>query len=103
MKTLKMYEIIEHCNELKNSVLIEQIIPYKKSLLTYYNNYFTSEPVLMVTSVFNAAQYVIIVPANELIESIGDYLQDCECMNEESPNYEQYETICFNSIPLSKL
>jgi len=103
MKTLKMYEIIEYCNDLKNSVLIEQIIPYKKSLLTYYTNYFTSEPILMVTAVFNAAQYGVIVPANEFIDAICEHLNDLECMNEDSGNYAEYETICFNSIPLSKL
>lgn len=103
MKTLKMFEIIEYCNDLKSSVLIKQIVPYKKSLLTYYTDYFTSEPFLMVTSVFNAAQYGIIVPMDEFMESVCEYLNDNNCTDPDSETYSEYETICFNSIPLSNL
>lgn len=87
------------------SILIETMLPYKKSLLTYYSNYFGSrnEPMLMVTDVFNAAQYGKIVPANDFQDAIAAYLDDYNCSDENSENFAAYETICFNSIPLSKL
>ena len=102
MKTLKLYEIIE-LNENHNSLLIELLIPYKRSLYTYYKDNFCGEPVLMVTSVSNAVQYAKIVPANELTESVIDWIGDPDCMNEDNENFAEYETICFNSIMLENL
>ena len=85
------------------SILIEKMLPYKKSLLTYYKDMFFDEPVLMVTDVFNAAQYAKIVPANELNEAICTYLNDYDCMDKDNENFSCYEAICFNSMMLSKL
>lgn len=100
---MKLHEILE-ANEISDrSILIELLIPYKKSLFTIFSREYRGEPILMVTSVFNAAQYGKIVPANELHEAVCDYLNDYDCSNEESENYPAYETIMFNSIPFSKL
>lgn len=100
-----LHQIISANENHEQSILIEKLMPYKKSLLTYYCNDFgkRNEPMLMVTDVFNAAQYGKIVPSNDFIEAICSYLNDNDCMNEESENFAAYETICFNSIPLSKL
>lgn len=102
---MKLAQIIEANEVHTTSVLIESIIPYKRSLLTYYKNYFGNhnEPMLMVTDVFNAAQYGKVVPANDFREAICAYLQDDNCSDENSENFAAYETIRFNSIPLAKL
>lgn len=96
---MKLHEIITAMEDPTDSVLIEKMIPYKKSLLAYFSSRFTSEPVLMVTSVFNAAQYGRIEPAGELNDAICAWLDDYDCDNEES----EYETICANSIMLKDL
>jgi len=100
---MKLHEIISALETQTNSVLIESMIPYKKSLLAYYKDLFCSDPVLMVTIVSNAAQYARIEPANELTEAICSYLDDYDCTEEGSENYSEYETICFNSMMLADL
>lgn len=101
MKTLA--EIIKLNEDLQTTILVENILMYKKSLLTYYNSLFCSDPVLMVCSVMNAAQYAKIVPADDLIENICAYLDNYNCMDQDNEDFCAYETIMFNSIMLSKL
>ena len=90
---MKLHEIIDINDKGTDSILIEKLAPYKNSLFTYYSNLFTSEPVLMVTDVFNAAQYALIVPINEMSEAQAIYLQDRDCSQER-------ELINFQSIML---
>ena len=52
----------------------------------------------MVTDVFNAAQYAIIVPSNEFGEAIEHYLNDADMSEEDKAN--QTELISFQSIAL---
>ena len=99
---MKLHEIITALEDHTQSVLIEKMVPYKKSLLAYFSSKFSSEPVLMVTDVFNSAQYGRIEPINELNESICAYLDDYDCANEESENFGEYETICANSMMLKE-
>ena len=106
MKTFKLHELVEifENNSInKKSVLIELIVPYKKQLLTYFKGFYLQDPVLVVTSVFNAAQYGFIVPADQFQESICNYLEDYTCMEEDSENFAEWETINFNSLFLEKL
>jgi bifunctional N-acetylglucosamine-1-phosphate-uridyltransferase/glucosamine-1-phosphate-acetyltransferase GlmU-like protein len=100
-----LHEIITANENPKTAILIEKLIPYKKSLHIYYSNYSNhgDEPLLMVTAVMNAAQYGRIVSSNELTEAICEYLDDYDCMEETSENFGEYETICFNSILLKTL
>lgn len=100
---MKLHEIITALEDPTQSVLIEKMIPYKKSLLTYFTAQFHSEPVLMITSVMNAAQYGRIEPAGELNEAICAYLDDYDCQNEDDENFCEYETICANSMMLKDL
>jgi hypothetical protein len=100
---MKLHEIITALEDHTQSVLIEKMVPYKKSLLAYFSSRFTSEPVLMVTSVTNACQYARIEPAGELNDAICAYLDDYDCDNEDSENFSEYETICANSIMLKDL
>lgn len=73
---MKLHEIIAHNENPKTEILIESMAPYFKSLRTYYEAYYCQECVLMVTTVFNAAQYGKIVPANEFSEAIDEYTDD---------------------------
>lgn len=100
---MKLHEIITALETPTNSVLIESMIPYKKSLLAYYRDQFMTEPVLMVTMVANAVQYARIEPQDEFNEAICAYLDDYDCLNEGSENFGEYETICFNSMMLADL
>ena len=99
---MKLYEIIE-ANEKDNiSILIELLVPYKKSLFTYYSRWFCSEPVLMVTMVANAVQYAKIVPANEFAEAMDEWVNADNTLSDEDKEDEK-ETINFNSIMLKDL
>jgi hypothetical protein len=104
-----LHEIIEKNIEPQTSILIEEIFKYKKSLLTYYANEFPrDEPILMVTSVSNAAQYGKIVPSSEFNESLCEYLGVDYISEPDEEGYDEdlfsdYETISFNSIPLKNL
>ncbi len=100
MNTLNLSQIIDLSIESKTGILIETICSYKRSLLTYFKDYYLSEPVLVVTAVFNAAQYGFIAPANELHEAVETYLSD---MEEGEDKEAERELIMFNSILLEKL
>ena len=103
MKKLKLYEIIEIFEKEDNdSILIKLLIPYKKSLLTYYSDYFCCEPILMITIVSNAVQYAIIVPSNEFNEALYTYVQSM-CLDNKEEETTAEEVISFNSIMLSNL
>jgi hypothetical protein len=95
MKNLNLSQIIEINSEANKSILFESLHPYLKSLYTYYKDLFCCEPVLMVTDVFNAAQYAKIVPSNEFMEAINEYLEDSYLNEEEKEN--ETENINFNS------
>jgi len=99
---MKLHEIIAVMEDPTASVLIENMVPYKKSLLAYFTAQFPSEPILLVTSVTNACQYARIEPAGELTDAICAYLDDYDCANEESENFGTYETICANSMMLKE-
>lgn len=93
-----LHEIIQKCEEGKDSILTEILYKYKKSLYTYFKSYYNCEPVLVVTDVYNACQYAFIAPSNEFNEAIENYLED-ENMSDEDKHAE-IETISFNSIML---
>lgn len=102
---MKLHEIIKANECHTTSILIEEIIKYKRSLLTYYTDLFCCEPILMVTDVMNACQYGKIVPATDFTEAIYAYMEVPYVDEEDtdSDEFVQYETINFNSMPLSKL
>lgn len=92
---MQLHTIIENIEGLKNAVLIEKMIPYKKSLKTYFKAHFNYEPMLVVVSVSNAAQYAIICPSTEVFEALQSY--------DDTLTDEEKETILFNSMPLNNL
>lgn len=102
---MKLHEIIEANECHTTSILIEEIIKYKRSLLTYYKDQFIYEPILMVTDVMNAVQYGKIVSTDEFQEAVYAFMGVSYVDEEdtESEQFAQYETICFNSMLLSKL
>jgi phytoene/squalene synthetase len=91
---MKLHEIIDINDIGTDSILTEELYKYRKSLFVYYSNFFTSEPVLMVTDVFNAAQYALIVPIDEMSDAQAIYLQDRDCSQER-------ELINYQSVMLS--
>ena len=102
---MKLHEIIEINAEDQKSVLIETMLPYKKSLTTYFENEFnTSDLIMMVTSVTNATSYGKIVPAAEFHDAIEAWINEpVNFEDTDSDNFAEYETICANSLPLEKL
>ena len=95
---MNLSQIIEINDNGTQSILVEILHKYKKSLYTYYKNYCNCEPMLMVTDVFNAAQYALIVPSNEFNEAIDIYLQNSGLNDEEKQD--QNELISCQSIML---
>lgn len=96
-----LHQIIETNEDHNKSILYDKIHPYKKALYTYYKDLFNCEPVLMITDIFNAAQYAKIVPSNELTEAIEEYLINDDGSEEDKEAYK--EVIYFNSIMLKHL
>ena len=99
---MKLHEIISAMEDGTDSVLIELMIPYKKSLLTYFQDRFPGEPVLMVTSVTNACQYAKIVSSCDFEEAICQELGVDYIDQEDTDNFAAYETICANSMMLKE-
>lgn len=101
---MKRIEFIELNKVHTTAIEFLNLQPIKKSLYIFYKDLFGCEPVLMVTDVFNAAQYVKIVPSNEFDESICDYI-GCEVYEiQNNDEYlAQFETINFNSILLKDI
>jgi hypothetical protein len=78
------------------------IVPYKKSLKTYFEGHYNSEPVLVVTDVFNACCYGFICPANEMTEAIRTYLDADSNLSEDEKGI-ALENISAQSIMLYSL
>lgn len=97
-----LHEIISANEVEEKSILVEKLLPYKKSLLTYYSDLFCCDPILMVVSVSNSAQYAKIVSSNEFSEAIESYVKSIPDLSEEDQECEM-ETISFNSILLNTL
>jgi len=97
---MNLSQIIATCDQGTSSILTELLFKYKKSLYTYYKAFHCCEPMLLVTDVFNACQYAIVVPENQFTEAVEAYL-DAADLDEETKEMER-ENIYFNSIPLSK-
>lgn len=93
-----LHQIIATNDKGTSSINTKILHPYKKSLYTYYKDLFCCEPVLMVTDVFNAVQYAVIVPVNEFSEAIDVYINACSLTDEDKMN--QTELISFQSIML---
>lgn len=97
---MKLHQIISTFEDHPEvGILTETLYKYRRSLYVYYRDYFTCEPVLMVTDVMNAAQYARIVPANDYYEAVEEYLDTNDTLTEEDRKHER-ENINFNSIML---
>ena len=97
---MNLQELINAFNN-NESVNYEKVYPYKKLLYAYYKEVYMCEPFLVVTDVFNAVQFVAVVPFTEVTDWINEYLNQYD-MN-DSENKDQTETILFNSMPLDRL
>ena len=104
-----LHEIITQNENDTQSIDISLLLPYKKSLLVYYQDLFCCEPILMVTDIFNAVQYGKIVSGGDFYDAVCAYL-DVNYIIEDQADpifdadlFAQYETINFNSILLTNL
>jgi hypothetical protein len=98
---MKLHEIIEANEDQKKSLNIQLMLEYKNSLHVYYKNILNSEPILMVTDVFNACSFGKIVDSDSLHEAIEMYIEDEDTTEEEKE--QQREIINFNSVFLITL
>lgn len=99
-----LHEIIQKNEEDKYSILYELLHPYLKSLHTYYKDLFDCEPILMVVSVSNAAQYAKIVSSEDFEDSYRRYCSlNFEHGMTEKQFQKYFETVNFNSKFLSEL
>ncbi len=100
-----LHEIIEINDKGTSAIITEELYKYRKSLYTYYKAYYprNCEPMLMVTDVFNACQYALIVPDSEFNDAMDIYLRNDDRLTEDDAELESAkELISFQSIPLSK-
>lgn len=98
---MKLHEIIEANSILGAAISTGAIYKYKRSLLTYYRDAFCCEPILMITDVFNAAQYGKIVPSDDYRGAQYEYLKALGLCQEDAE--QQAEIIDFNSMFLEQL
>ena len=72
------------------AVLYEYIHPYRKLLKAYFEAYYTTPPLLIPVAVFNAAQYCLIAPEQDVYDAIFTY--DSEAVEDEEllEQYTQY-------------
>jgi hypothetical protein len=101
---MRLHEIIQANKTVGNSILIEDIVKYKKSLITYWGDMYCvndRDLILVVTDVMNAAQYGFIIDANQFSEVVEEYVETLDLNEEDKQN--EIETIQFNSIQLNKL
>jgi hypothetical protein len=103
IKIKNLSDIIQ-ANECPTTAIDTSILfAYKKALYVYYKDLFCCEPVILVTTVFNAVSYAKIVPYAEYYEAICEFLAVpyiVEDKTEEGYNediFSQYESINFNS------
>ena len=101
---MKLHELIDKFSR-NQPVSTELILPYKKSLRTLLQSRYNGEPILMVTSVFNAGSMGLVVPADEFNDAIHHYLIEHNPETKvDSEDWESYsETINANSIFLKDL
>lgn len=84
---------IESYDSIRTDLLLNK---YGKSLYIYYKRLFCCEPILMVTSVFNACSYALIVPSNDFNEYLANYVELDQLATDEDKAAEM-EVISFNS------
>lgn len=99
MKTKDLIRENDKCiEELSQSILVEEILGKRKSLYAYYKDQFGCEPILLITDIFNAAQYGFIVPESQFLEYANDYADKNSTSEDDKEQY--VETMLFNSARL---
>lgn len=101
---MRLHEINQANQVIGNSILIDEIVKYKKSLITYWSDMYCvneDQLILVVTDIMNAAQYGFIIDAAQFSEVVEEYVETLDLNEEDKQN--EIETIQFNSIQLNKL
>jgi hypothetical protein len=95
---MKLHEIIEMNEKRDTSIIIDEIIKYKKSLLCLFGD----DAILMIIDVFNACSYAKIVHSDSFDYMVELYLETMPDLDYKQRD-EQKELIYFNSIFLKNL
>jgi hypothetical protein len=101
---MRLHEINQANQVIGNSILIDEIVKYKKSLITYWSDMYNvneDQLILVVTSVFNSGSYGFITEVDQYTEVVQEYVDNLD-LSKEDADYE-FENINFNSIQLNKL
>jgi hypothetical protein len=101
---MRLHEINQANQVIGNSILIDEIVKYKKALITYWSDMYCvneDQLILVVTDIMNAAQYGFIIDADQFSEVVEEYVETLDLNEEDKQN--EIETIQFNSIQLIKL
>jgi hypothetical protein len=101
---MRLHEINKANETIGSSILIEEIMKYKRSLITYWSDMYCvneHDLILVVTDIMNAAQYGFIIDADQFNEVVEEYVDTLDLNEEDKQN--EIETIQFNSIQFIKL
>lgn len=98
-----LHEIITINGKANTEIELSEFKRYKRSLLSFFKYHERgAEPFLMITTIFNAAQYGKIVHQADIEEAANAFLNaDNSLTNSEREDAK--ELIFFNSIPLRDL
>lgn len=99
---IRLHQIVELNSEPGKAILIESMMPFFRQLYKYYKALHGQEPVLILTAVFNAAQYGFIAPESLVHTAVEKWVEDINFSDQEEREA-AYETIMFNSRPLKDL
>lgn len=100
MENLNLASIIDAFSEEK-AVLWEKVFPYKKLLYVFFKRFYFYEPIVMVTMVSNACQYVVIVPAINFEDAVNRWIDGMNLSEEDK--IAEKKTILYNSKTLKSL
>lgn len=95
---MKLHEIIERNEQPDLAILVDEILKYKKSLITIFGK----DAILMVTDIFNACQYAKISHPQIFEEDLDNYINSHYSLSDEEKE-EEKELINFQSILLKDL
>lgn len=97
---MKLHEIIDVMLDVDKehlSVEYDQISKYKRSLYSYFSDYFCCEPVCMVTSVTNNSAYMRIVPSDEFSECVENWINDTSDEDDTNEDMEAHKGHIYHS------
>jgi hypothetical protein len=100
-EAVMLHQLIEKI-ENGGKISYEELHPYRRSIRTYFYDYYMSEPIFMVTILTNTIAGGYIVSAENFEDAVHAEVNFWSENNEEDDNA-HYEQICANSMFLKDL